>query len=221
MRFPVNDEFAIAMSAKLYDLLARQGQQVPRATALTLKHLADGTDGRRFPSMSMTAPAVFGHAATALTLPAPKRTGALSYRPENLKLAGFLPQPDRFVGRTAVMTRASAALTAESGIPGVLLHGMPGGGKTACALELAYTHEDAFEALIWFKAPNEGMAIAGSLTDSALTMERHIDGLPMIDKLADNAKLDAFLPVLTELMERTRLLLVIDNAESLFTDSGQ
>jgi tetratricopeptide (TPR) repeat protein len=222
MRFPVNDEFAIAMSAKLYDLLARQGQPLPRATTLTLKHLTGGgTDGRRFPALSMTAPAIFGATATALTLAAPKRSGIPSFRPENLKLAGFPPQPDRFVGRTAVMTRASTALAAESGIPGVVLHGMPGGGKTACALEIAYTHEDAFEALIWFKAPDEGTAIDGALTDFALTLERSIDGLPMIDKLADDAKLDAFLPTLTELMERTRLLIIIDNAESLLTDTGQ
>ncbi|MBO0802517.1 MAG: CHAT domain-containing protein [Nocardiopsaceae bacterium] len=221
MRYPVDDEFAITLSGKLYDLLARQAQPLPRAVTLTLQHLADGTGGREFPALSMAAPALFGPAAADLRLPAPKRSVAPSFRPENLKLAGFPPQPDRFVGRTGVMMRASAALAVGSGVPGVLLHGMPGGGKTACALELAYTHEDAFQGLIWYKAPDEGAAIDGALTDFALTLERSIDGLPMIDKLADESKLDAFLPVLTELMERTRLLIVIDNAESLLTDTGQ
>ena len=76
-------------------------------------------------------------------------------------MAGFPPQPDRFVGRTGVMARASAVLAAESAVPGVLLHGMPGGGKTACALELAYGHEHAFEQLIWYKAPDAGAQSKG------------------------------------------------------------
>jgi hypothetical protein len=96
-----------------------------------------------------------------------------------MKLADFPPQPDRFVGRVGVMARASAALAARSGIPGMLLHGMPGGGKTACALELAYGHEHAFQQLIWYKAPDEGMAVDGALTDFALTLERYLDGFQM------------------------------------------
>ena len=135
-------------------------------------------------------------------------------------MAGFPPQPDRFVGRTGVMARASAALAAESGIPGVLLHGMPGGGKTACALELAYGHEHAFERLVWYKAPDDGMDISGALTDFALTLERYLDGFQMAT-CSTSDKLAAFLPRLTELMERRRLLIVIDNAESLLTDGGQ
>jgi hypothetical protein len=227
MRYPVDDEFAIALTAKLYDLLARQGQPLPRAVAMTWKQLAGSAgragvaDGLEFSALSLAAPAIFGGAAAALTLSAPKRGGTPSFKAEDLKLAGFPDQPDRFVGRTGVMARASAALARDSGVPGVLLHGMPGGGKTACALELAYGHEDAFESLIWFRAPDDGLAIDGALTDFALTMERSVDGLPMIGALADESKLEAFLPVLTELMERTRVLIVIDNAESLLTNGGQ
>ena len=80
------------------------------------------------------------------------------------------------MGRTAVMARASAALAPRSGAAGVLLHGMPGGGKTACALELAYTHEHAFERLVWFKAPDEGLDIADALTGFALTLETGLPG---------------------------------------------
>jgi tetratricopeptide (TPR) repeat protein len=221
MRYPVADDFAIGLSGKLYDLLIRQGQSLPRAVALTLKHLAAGTGGREYPVLSLAAPAMFGATATGLTAKAPERDGPLRVAHSALKLAGFPDQPDRFVGRTGVMARASAALAARSGIPGVVLFGMPGGGKTACALELAYGHEDSFAGLIWFKAPDEAADISGSLMDLALTMERHIGGLEMVDKVASDDALDAFLPVLTELMERTRLLLVIDNAESLLTDAGQ
>jgi hypothetical protein len=119
------------------------------------------------------------------------------------------------------MTRSSLALAAESRASGVLLHGMPGGGKTACALELAYTHEHAFDRLVWFKAPDEGMDISGALTAFALTLERDLPGFELIHVLANDTKLTAFLPRLTELLERSRLLIVIDNAESLLTDTGQ
>jgi CHAT domain len=150
MRYPVDDEFAIALSEKLYNLLADKGQPLPRAVGLTLRHLAGN-----YPARAVATPALFGARAAGLTLAAPKRSGARSYATDSgdLKLAGFPPQPDRFVGRTGVMARASAELAAGSGIPGVLLHGMPGGGKTACALELTYGHEHAFEQIIWYKAP--------------------------------------------------------------------
>ena len=65
------------------------------------------------------------------------------------------------------MTRASATLAPGSGIPGVILHGMPGGGKTACALKLAYTHEDTFDRLIWFKGPGT-TASPSTVSPSAL-----------------------------------------------------
>ena len=113
------------------------------------------------------------------------------------------------------MARASQVLAPRSGALGVLLYGMPGGGKTACALELAYTHEHAFEQLVWFKAPDEGLDIADALTRFALSLETGLPGLQMVHLLA------AFLPQLTELLERHRLLIVVDNTESLLTESGQ
>ncbi|MBO0805289.1 MAG: CHAT domain-containing protein [Nocardiopsaceae bacterium] len=232
MRYPVADDFAIALTVKLYDLLLRQGQPLPRAVTMTQQHLAngasrtdradrkDGTGERRYPALSLASPAIFGATASGLILRAPDRAGPASYATETLKMAGFPDPPDRFVGRTGVMARASAALAAESRVPGVLLHGMPGGGKTACALELAYTHEDAFDRLAWFKAPDEGTDISAALTDFALRLERDLPGFQMVHVLADEQKLDAFLPRLTELVERNRLLIVIDNAESLLTATG-
>lgn len=217
MRYPVADDFAIALSGKLYGLLAEKGQPLPRAVGMTLAQLA--TD-RSWPALSLATPALFGGRAAGLRLTAPERSGPEEYDPVKLKLAGFPDQPARFVGRTGVMARASAALAAGSGIPGVLLHGMPGGGKTACALELAYTHEHAFDRLVWYKAPDEGMDIHGALTDFALTLERDLPGFQMAHLLADPAKLAGFLPRLTELVEQRRLLIVIDNLESLLTSDG-
>lgn len=123
---------------------------------MTLRELSSGpaaSAGRAFPALSAATPALFGGVAADLRLAAPAGSGPENYDTGLLKMAGFPPQAARFVGRTGVMTRASAALAARSGVPGVLLHGMPGGGKTACALELAYGHEHAFDRLVWYKEP--------------------------------------------------------------------
>lgn len=173
------------------------------------------------PALSAGTPVLFGAPAVKLRLTAPARVHAESYDTEALKIAGFPSQRDRFVGRTRVMARASAALALASRVPGVLLYGMPGGGKTACALELAYTHEHAFDRLVWFKAPDEGRDIINALTDFALTLELKLPGFQMVHVLENPDKFAAFLPQLTELVERRRVLIVIDNIESLLSESGQ
>ena len=223
MRYPVVDDFAIALAEKLYDLLVGKGQPLPRALGIALQDrevIADPPTAG-CPALSVATPALFGARAVGLRLAAPQRSGPVSYDTRLLKLAGFPAQPGRFVGRTAVMARASAALAPRSGAAGVLLYGMPGGGKTACALELAYTHEHAFERLVWFKAPDEGLDIADALTRFALSLETGLPGLQMVHLLEDQAQLAAFLPQLTELLERYRVLVVVDNIESLLTESGQ
>lgn len=225
MRYPIDDEFATALSRKLYGLLVAAGHPLPRALGIALEELASqaggtGSDGTVFPALSLATPALFGSGAADLRLLAPDRSPVAADDAFSLKLAAFPQQTGRFVGRTAVMVRASAALAPESTVPGVLLYGMPGGGKTACALELAYGHEHAFDRLVWYKAPDEGIDSIGALTDFALTLERYLDGFQMAHVLADEGQLAAFLPRITELMEKRRLLLVIDNAESLLTDDG-
>jgi hypothetical protein len=104
-----------------------------------------GARGHR--GLSVATPTLFGNAASDLRLAAPARSGPANYDTSLLKMAGFPPQAERFVGRTGVMARASAALATRSRFSGVLLHGMPGGGKTACALELAYGQEHAFDRI--------------------------------------------------------------------------
>ena len=224
MRYQVSDEFAIALGWKLYTLLADEGQPLPAAVGMTLRELASRAvdtvgNGPAFPALSAATPALFGRRAVDLRLAAPDSAGAADDA-RSLKMAGFPPQAARFIGRTSVMTRASAALAAKSGVPGVLLLGMPGGGKTACALELAYVQEHAFDQLIWYKAPDEGMDITSALTDFALILERYFAAFQMAHVLVDDDQLTAFLPQLTKEMAQHRLLLVIDNAESLISDNG-
>ena len=220
MRYPVADTFAATLTSTLYGLLADKGQPVPQALGIALSQTVAKLPRFLCPPLSAATPALFGERAVGLKLAAPYRTQAES-NDAQLKMTGFPPQPERFVGRTAVMARANAALATKSGIPGVLLYGMPGGGKSACALELAYTHEHAFDRLVWFKAPDEGCDITGALTDFALTLERELPSFQMIHVLPDEGRFTAFLPRLAELTEQRRVLIVIDNIESLLTEGGQ
>jgi tetratricopeptide (TPR) repeat protein len=221
MRYPVVDEFAIGLAGRLYELLAARERPLPRALGMALREVIADPPTAACPALSAATPALFGSVAAGLTLAAPRRTQPRSYDAGQLKMARFPAQPDRFVGRTVVMARASAALAAASGLSGVLLHGMPGGGKTACALELAYTHEHAFEALVWYKAPDEGADIRGALAEFALALEQQLPGLQMVHLLESPERLAAFLPALTELMETARLLVVVDNVESLLSEPGR
>jgi tetratricopeptide (TPR) repeat protein len=223
MRYPVADQFAIELTTRLYELIAGQAQPLPQAVALTLRQLS--TDPR-FPALSIASPALFGESAATLVLPAPPAQNSENPNTDEAdhpSMFGFVdrPEPDRFVGRSAVMAKASEALAAGSGIAGVLLHGMPGGGKTACALELAYTHEHTFERIIWYKAPDEGIATEGALTDFTLLLEQYLPGLQMAHLLVSAERLAPSMPRLTEFMERHRLLLIIDNAESLLSENGE
>jgi hypothetical protein len=223
MRFPVVDDFAIGLAERFYGLVAGMGQPVARAVGIALSDpkVVANPPTLGCPPLSVVTPALFGASAVDLTLKAPERAGPVTADPRLLRLAGFPPQPDRFVGRTGVMARASAALAPRSGASGVLLHGMPGGGKTACSLELAYTHELAFEVLVWFKAPDAGLDIADALTRFTLTLETSLPRLQLVHLLEDPVKLAAFLPSLTELLKRNRILIVVDNIESLLTEAGR
>ena len=221
MRFAVTDEFAIELADHFYRYLVERGMSLPRALGTALQRTVMTPPTPQFPPLSVGTPTLFGARAVDLRLSAPRRSGAESYDTAELKLAGFPSQPDRFVGRTKVMFRANAALAPRSGQSGVMLYGIPGGGKTACALELAYTHEHAFDRLVWFMAPDDDQDIASSLTNFALTLERWLPGFRMVHLLDDPARLHAFLPALTELLERRRLLIVVDNLQSLLTSSRQ
>ena len=221
MRYPVVDEFAASLAERVYELIIGQGQMLPQALGTALSELAAGVPAPWCPALSVATPALFGDRAVDLELPAPPRTGSVCDPPGASKLAGFPGPPDRFVGRVALMARASTALAPRSGISGVLLHGMPGGGKTACALELAYVHEDAFETFVWYKAPDDDRDTDTALTEFALTLERSVPGVKLVHLLDDETGLAGFWAVLTELCERRRLIFVIDNAETMLTEQGQ
>ena len=146
MRFPVVDDFAIGLNRELYGLLIGQGQPLGAALGIALPDLVSGPATPACPALSAGTPALFGVRAVDLVLEAPRGYTAGVRR--GADQAGRFPdQPEPFVGRVGVMVRANAALAERSGYSGVLFHGMAGAGKTACALELAYTQEDNFRLL--------------------------------------------------------------------------
>nr|WP_275955171.1 AAA family ATPase [Planomonospora venezuelensis] len=219
MRYPVVDSFAIDLAAELYGLLVEKGRPLPRALGMALRAVVAAPPTLDCPALSVTTPALFGARALELKLTAPEGE-PVTFRPGSLKLAGLPPQPPRFVGRTKAITDASAALAPRSGAAGVLLYGMPGAGKTACALELAYTHAESFRIVAWHKAPDEGTDTTGAFTAFLTDLERKISGLELVHLAENEEALRAFLPLLTEFFERNRVLVVLDNAESLLTSDG-
>ena len=219
MRYPVVDDFAIGLARQFYDLVLGKGQPVDQALGLALPRVIPDKPTAGVPPLSVATPALFGAAGLGLKLVAPQGQPVV-FDAERVKLAEFPEQPTRFVGRVGPMTRAATALAPRSGTAGVLFHGMAGAGKTACALELAYTHQDSFPRLVWHQAPLQDQDIASAFTTLAQDLESQLPGLKLVHLADDTAKLTAFLPTLTEFLQRTRVLLVLDNLESLLTSTG-
>jgi tetratricopeptide (TPR) repeat protein len=212
MRYPVVDDFAVAFSDRLYRHLLVQGNAldvaVPRA-------LADAAGPAASAALSLATPGVFGTRACGLVLAAPRDSPELDLA--EVQLPHFPREPVRFVGRAAAMAPASMALAPGSGRTGVLLHGMAGAGKTACALELAYRHRDSFAAAAFWQAPTRDEEWAGALASLAIALEVQLPGFTMTGHLS---VLEAFLPRLRRLLETSGVLLVLDNLETLLTPSG-
>jgi hypothetical protein len=219
MRYPVVDDFAIAMDQQLYAGLFGQDQSLARAVQLAVPAAAGVQPTSGAPALSIATPALFGPLAADLSLRPP--SGTPSFNVGTAKMAYFDPEPPRFVGRAGVMARASAALAPQSPYRGVLLVGMAGAGKTAAALELAYRHEPVFGALVWWQAPPAGQDISTSLRDLAVALEAQLEGFAMVQAVGSVAELVRFLPRLTQLLEDQAILLVLDNLESLLTPAGR
>ena len=193
MRFPVADDFAVSLSAVLYDLLLGREQPLPGALGLALPKVVT-KDAHALPAAT---PAMFGGRALDLVLRAPRGEQVRFDAGEARKLAGVRPQPERFVGRTGVMAEASAVLAPRSGSSGVLLHGMPGVGKTACAAELSPHAPGLVQHNRWHEARADGEAIDAALAAFAVDLETKLPDLRLVHLLDDRGALARFLPALT------------------------
>jgi tetratricopeptide (TPR) repeat protein len=225
MRYPVGDDFAIKLASELYERLFGKGQPLPRALQLSLREALEEELRWGFnagsPPLSLATPALFGREAAKLQIKPPKIPRS-EFTIPSPGLAYFPDEPERFVGRSGPMIRASSALAVESDKRGVLFHGMAGAGKTACALELAYHHSRSprFQGFVWYKAPDLGKEIGGALLDLATEMERQLPGFKMVHAVGDADSFRDFLPQLRGVLENNSILVVLDNLESLLTSDG-
>ncbi|KUN77740.1 hypothetical protein AQJ66_32705 [Streptomyces bungoensis] len=224
MRHTVTDDFVTQLNSAVFKLMVEQANPLGRAVALALPRVVVTPATEASPPLAASLPALFGGTAVELRLEPPKGPG-LVFDKSALKLAGFPDQPARFVGRGALMSTANRCLAPHSGRSGIFLHGMAGAGKTACALELAYGQENNFQTLVWYRAPEEtGEAapdVAASLADFARAMHQRIEGLRFVELLDKSEELSAFLPMLTQFCKEQRILIVLDNVESLLSTSGR
>ena len=213
MRYPVDDEFAIGFGAVLYEHVLGRGQPVDVAVARALKDA-------RGSALSLATPGMFGARAAGLQLRVPAGTPDLD---PGRTLTAYLPrEPARFVGRAEPMAWASAALAPASGRTGVLLHGMAGAGKTACATELAYRHQDSFAAVVFWQGPTREDDWEGALAGLATALETQLGryGFAMTGHIGTVQELTGFLPRLRQLWTEQGVLLVLDNLEPLLTPEG-
>lgn len=222
MRYPVADGFAIRFAGELYRMLLVSGQELPRAVHLALQLSVDWPATSDSPPISIATPSIVGWAANSVGLAAPVGGRGVAFDETELgRVASLPPEPTRFVGRVAALARSSAALAPRSGKAGVLFCGMAGAGKTAIGLELAYGHAHAFDAIAFFKCPDEGGDISVALVSFAMSLEAAIPGLQLVHRLDSPDDLDRFWPVLAEYFESRRVLVVLDNIESLLTSTGR
>jgi tetratricopeptide (TPR) repeat protein len=217
MRYPVGDQFAIDLGRCLFEGVLEKKQSLARALQVTLPKLTNAPDVE---AVAVATPTLFGRHAAKLAVTAPE--GEAPVR----RGISYLPlEPERFVGRVGLLTQARATMAPGSGHTGVLFHGMSGGGKTACALELAwqYAEVDRFRHFVWFKAPPEGHDIAGALSSFASQWDIQLDQLEVsLVAIAnsDEATFTANLPRLTSFLAQRSVLMVLDNLESLLRENG-
>ncbi|SIN26215.1 CHAT domain-containing protein [Micromonospora cremea] len=220
MRYPVVDDFAVALAGELYRGLFEWDLPVDAAVRRAVPAATGEQASPARPAVSIATPVLLGASAAGMSLTPP--AGPVVADPARTLMAGFPSEPVRFVGRVAAIARASEALAPDGGRNAVLFHGMAGAGKTACALELAYRHQNAFSGLAFWKAPERPEEFTTALTSLARSLEAQLEHLnfTMLDALGAPKAFDQFLPRVTEVLEQTGLLLVLDNLETLLTEAG-
>jgi tetratricopeptide (TPR) repeat protein len=219
MRYPVGDEFAIKLSEDLYKHLLGDNLTLPRSLQLSMKYALEQGYNAASPPLSLATPALFGRLATDLIISSPKVAGPEPEQPLP-GMANFPPEPRHFVGRAGPLIRASSALAPDWDKRGVLFHGMAGGGKTACARELAYHHSRTprFDGFVWHEVPEQD--IDRSLLDLATSMEAQLPGFKMAYAMGDTDAFKKFLPMLKQLLEQNSILVILDHLEPLLNDQG-
>ncbi|MER5932349.1 CHAT domain-containing protein [Streptomyces sp. NPDC002054] len=237
MRYPIDDTYAVALTTGLYERLLVHGIPLPRALREAVLAAAGDTDpaGTAEP-VAFAAPVLLGEPAVGLRLTGDQTdrrstTGAGSpdpgfpdtsfpdpaLPPAASPHAGLPAEPEVFVGRTAVLAQASAALRPDSDSSVVVLTGIAGSGKTTAALELAHRHADAFDHVVWHQIQYDDPEYARSAF--LLDLARRIPSLPLAFS-ADPGAAPLDLDWLTGFLRERRVLTVLDGLDRLLGSGG-
>ena len=221
MRYLVDDDFAIAFAGELYSSVFAGSPEL--GTAVRAATLAAVTDQPGVSLLSVVTPVVFVPPGTGTGLAAP--VGEPDASLAAVPLPSFPAEPGRLVGRTGVMARASTALAPRSGRTAVVLHGMAGSGKSTCALELAYGHRDTFGIMTYWRGPDEDGEAGLALDQLTATWDAQLTAAGVspatISAITSLGVTDRFLPDLTRLLADHRVLVILDDMDTLLTPDGR
>jgi len=213
MRYAVDDEFAALFTGFLYESLLREEQRLSWAVAWA----AWQTVTRRpdFINAYLSAPALFVAGGSDLQLLLiPKQEGT---HPD-LRVTDK-PEVAHFVGRVDVMRTASQALASRSTNCGVIFYGLPGTGKTSCALEIAGDQQAVgrFKEVIWYSTSQCADHIA-PLEEFIRSLSAHLGGTRSLSEVIssnDDRETVADIKQFIESNAKKPLLVIIDGAENL------
>jgi hypothetical protein len=215
MRYSVTDWFASELAKQFYNELFFQKNVVASALEFAKTEALGLKATPAIPALSSATPVAFG--ANALEK-APQITPPVSRGTPNwrtlTKMRYFDEEPRRFVGRGVDMAAATQALAVGSVYTGVVFTGMPGIGKSSCALELAYCHEHYFSRLAWWKATSVSsiQEFFQALSDQLKMRTR---------RLRNDADLRQLREEVAEGFRQSGVLLVIDELDVLLQPNGE
>lgn len=208
MRFAVRDKFGVALTSALYRGLLTEGVTPAKALGLALVAIPDVTP------MEMVTPVLLGEQSAWVTMRAPKDDKKSSAVPHELP-----PAPERFVGRVATMSRCVRTLLNDTGFRALVLLGMPGIGKSAVATELVHVVGDRFDDVIWCGVP-DGADGPTALTEVIVRLEDSLPDVRLVHLVHEPRDLAEAVTAVSEVLTKSRVLIVIDNVETWSTDPG-
>jgi tetratricopeptide (TPR) repeat protein len=227
MTAPVTDRYATDLCATLYGELTRRPEPVPLAELSTVRRRLE--DVRRSspepdPWAEWATPALF---QAGPALPLYSRVEAAPARPETrMQLGGMIRKVGDFVGRRPELRAILRDL--RSDVPGVVLHGIGGIGKSSLAAEVVGQLGDDAGLVV----PVSGTTKVDLILDvirqrlHALCLQADLDDGHMLRRIV-TALIDATPPweerlglLAQVVLPQLPILLVLDNAEDLLVSDG-
>ena len=227
MRYPVDDAFATELILSLYKKLLEDRRLLPEALHLALNTALPTwipwmtvLKASSIPVWTREAsPILVGARAADLELSPPEKRWQPGMMPDPGPEVAFPSEAQCFVGHLLPMLKASQALALSSKKRGVLFHGEPGVGKTACAVELAYCYDQKrFVDYVLYEVGAEGDEVGDELRNflrqielqSGMTQSWLSEGLEDKDRFRRET-----LPKWRAYLRGRSILLVLDNLDPL------